>query len=36
VLDAFYVRDRSGRKIADTATLDEIALAVRDALDARG
>jgi [protein-PII] uridylyltransferase len=35
VLDAFYVRDRSGRKLADVATLDEIALAVRDALDVR-
>jgi [protein-PII] uridylyltransferase len=35
VLDAFYVRDRTGRKLVDVATLDEIALAVRDALDAR-
>jgi [protein-PII] uridylyltransferase len=35
VLDAFYVRDRSGRKIADAATLEEIALAVRDSLDTR-
>ena len=35
VLDAFYVRDRAGRKLVDAATLDEIALAVRDALDAR-
>ncbi len=34
VLDAFYVRDRTGRKIVDTDTLDEIALAVRDNLDA--
>jgi [protein-PII] uridylyltransferase len=35
VLDAFYVRDRSGRKIVDLTTLDEIALAVRDSLDTR-
>jgi [protein-PII] uridylyltransferase len=35
VLDAFYVRDRSGRKIVDRVTLDEIALAVRDSLDSR-
>src|SRR5262249_10371508 len=35
VLDAFYVRDRSGRKIVDDKTLDEIAVAVRDSLDSR-
>jgi [protein-PII] uridylyltransferase len=35
VLDAFYVRDRAGRKLRTPETLDEIARAVRDSLETR-